>query len=36
VSGFAQGYRYAMLAGAVLALVGAAVSPTRGAHDPLA
>ena len=33
VSGYAQGYRYAMLAGAVLALVGAAVSLTRGAHD---
>jgi hypothetical protein len=33
VSGYAQGYRYAMIAGAVLALVGAAVSLTRGAHD---
>ena len=33
VSGFAQGYRYAMIAGAVLALVGAAVSLTRGTHD---
>ena len=33
VSGFAQGYRYAMITGAVLALVGAAVSLTRGAHD---
>jgi EmrB/QacA subfamily drug resistance transporter len=33
VSGFAQGYRYAMLVGAVLALVGAAVSLTRGAHE---
>ena len=33
VSGYAQGYRYAMLAGAVLALVGAAVSLTRGAQD---
>jgi MFS family permease len=32
VSGFAQGYRYAMLVGAVLALIGAAVSLTRGAH----
>jgi len=32
VSGYAQGYRYAMLTGAVLALVGAAVSLTRGAH----
>ena len=30
--GYAQGYRYAMLAGAVLALVGALVSLTRGAH----
>jgi EmrB/QacA subfamily drug resistance transporter len=36
VSSFAQGYRYAMLVGAVLALVGAAVSLTRGAHDPRA
>jgi EmrB/QacA subfamily drug resistance transporter len=33
VSGYAQGYRYAMITGAVLALVGAAVSLTRGAHD---
>ena len=33
VSDFAQGYRYAMLVGAVLALVGAAVSLTRGAHE---
>jgi EmrB/QacA subfamily drug resistance transporter len=32
VSSFAQGYRYAMLVGAALALVGAAVSLTRGAH----
>jgi MFS family permease len=32
VSSFAQGYRYAMLVGAVLALVGAVVSLTRGAH----
>jgi len=32
VNGYAQGYRYAMLAGAVLALIGAAVSLTRGAH----
>ena len=32
VDGYAQGYRYAMLAGAVLALVGALVSLTRGAH----
>ena len=34
VTGFVQGYRYAMVTGAVLALVGAAVSLTRGAHDP--
>jgi EmrB/QacA subfamily drug resistance transporter len=33
VSGFAQGYRYAMITGAVLALLGAAVSLTRGAHE---
>jgi EmrB/QacA subfamily drug resistance transporter len=33
VSGYAQGYRYAMLAGAALALIGAAVSLTRGAHE---
>jgi EmrB/QacA subfamily drug resistance transporter len=33
VSGFAQGYRYAMITGAVLALVGAVVSLTRGAHE---
>ena len=33
VSGFAQGYRYAMITGAVLALAGAAVSLTRGAHE---
>ena len=33
VSGFAEGYRYAMLVGAVLALAGAAVSLTRGAHE---
>ena len=33
MNGFAQGYRYAMLTGAVLALVGAAVSLTRGAHE---
>jgi MFS family permease len=32
VSGYAQGYRYAMLTGAVLALAGAGVSLTRGAH----
>jgi EmrB/QacA subfamily drug resistance transporter len=33
VIGFAQGYRYAMLTGAVLALAGAAGSLTRGAHQ---
>jgi len=33
VSGYAQGYRYAMITGAVLALAGAAVSLTRGAHE---
>ena len=33
VSAFATGYRYAMLTGAVLALIGAAVSLTRGAHQ---
>ena len=33
VDGYAQGYRYAMLTGAVLALAGAAVSLTRGAHE---
>ena len=32
VNEYAQGYRYAMLAGAVLALIGAMVSLTRGAH----
>ena len=32
VNGYAQGYRYAMITGAVLALIGAAVSLTRGAH----
>ena len=34
VDAYAIGYRYAMLTGAVLALAGAAVSLTRGAHDP--
>ncbi len=34
VDAYAQGYRYAMLTGAVLALLGAAVSLTRGAHGP--
>jgi EmrB/QacA subfamily drug resistance transporter len=33
VEGFAQGYKYAMITGAVLALAGAAVSLTRGAHE---
>ena len=33
VSDYAQGYRYAMITAAVLALVGAAVSLTRGAHE---
>jgi hypothetical protein len=32
VDEYAKGYRYAMLAGAVLALIGATVSLTRGAH----
>ena len=32
MDGYAQGYRYAMLTGAALALVGALVSLTRGAH----
>jgi EmrB/QacA subfamily drug resistance transporter len=32
VEDYAQGYRYAMLAGAALALLGALVSLTRGAH----
>ena len=31
---YLRGYRYAMLTGAALALVGAAVSLTRGAHVP--
>ena len=35
VDAYAQGYRYAMLAGAALALVGALVSLTRGGeHQP--
>ncbi len=34
VDAYASGYRYAMLTGAALALAGAAVSLTRGAHDP--
>lgn len=33
VNGYAQGYQYAMLTGAALALVGAAVSLTRGPHE---
>jgi EmrB/QacA subfamily drug resistance transporter len=32
VDAYAQGYRYAMVTGAVLALIGALVSLTRGAH----
>ena len=32
VDAYAQGYRYAMLTGAVLALIGALVSLTRGTH----
>lgn len=36
VEGYAQGYRYAMLVGAALALVGALVSLTRGAHAGVA
>jgi len=35
-SGYEQGYSYAMLTGAVLALVGAAVSLTRGGHGATA
>jgi EmrB/QacA subfamily drug resistance transporter len=34
VDAFAQGYRYAMLTGACLAVVGAAVSLTRGSREP--
>ena len=34
VDAYARGYRYAMLTGAVLALIGAAVSLTRGAYEP--
>jgi EmrB/QacA subfamily drug resistance transporter len=34
VSAYAQGYTYAMLFGAGLALIGAAISLTRGAHEP--
>ncbi len=36
VDAYAQGYRYAMATGAVLALVGALVSLTRGAHTAAA
>jgi MFS family permease len=36
VSGYAQGYQYAMLTGAGLALLGALVSLTRGQHEPAA
>jgi len=31
---YASGYQYAMLTGAALALIGAAVSMTRGSHEP--
>ena len=34
VDAYAQGYRYAMVTGAALALAGALVSLTRGAHGP--
>jgi EmrB/QacA subfamily drug resistance transporter len=34
VDAYATGYHYAMLAGAALALVGAAISLTRGQHEP--
>ncbi len=34
VSAYATGYQYAMLTGAALALIGAAVSLTRGPHEP--
>ena len=34
VSAYATGYQYAMLTGAALALIGAAVSLTRGSHEP--
>jgi MFS family permease len=34
VSAYASGYRYAMLTGAALALIGATVSLTRGQHEP--
>ena len=33
VNGYAQGYRYALITGAVLALAGAGVSLTRGAKS---
>ena len=36
VEAYAQGYRYAMVTGAVLALIGAAVSLTRGGHEAAA
>jgi EmrB/QacA subfamily drug resistance transporter len=32
---YARGYRYAMLTGAALAVLGALISLTRGAHDPV-
>jgi hypothetical protein len=34
VNAYAQGYSYAMLFGAGLALIGAVISLTRGAHEP--
>ena len=34
VDAYASGYQYAMLTGAALALIGAAVSLTRGTHEP--
>jgi EmrB/QacA subfamily drug resistance transporter len=34
VNAYASGYQYAMLTGAALALIGAAVSLTRGTHEP--
>ena len=36
MSAYATGYQYAMLTGAALALIGAAVSLTRGAHEQAA
>ena len=34
VTAYASGYQYAMLTGAALALIGAAISLTRGTHEP--